>query len=138
MPILNYTTKIEATKTVGEIQSLLAKHGAQKIMLMFDEHGEPESMIFEIPTAFGLRAVKLPAKWKAVLDVLKEQKIKCDDAQAKRVAWRIVKNWVEAQMAILETEMVSVDEVFLPYMIDNAGHTLYEGYLNGGIALLNN
>ena len=33
MPIKNYTTKIEASKTVGEIQQMLAQHGAKQIML---------------------------------------------------------------------------------------------------------
>lgn len=37
--------------------------------------------------------------------------------QAQRVAWRILKTWVQAQMAIIETGMVSAEEVFLPYIM---------------------
>ena len=45
--------------------------------------------------------------------------------QAERTAWRIVKEWVVAQMALIETEMVDMEEVFLPYML--AGdRTLYD------------
>ena len=37
--------------------------------------------------------------------------------QAIRTSWRTLKDWVEAQMALLETGMVTMDEIFLPYML---------------------
>ena len=48
------------------------------------------------------------------------------EAQAKRVAWRIVKDWVEAQMALLDTTMMSLDQIFLPYMLLTPEQTVYE------------
>lgn len=51
------------------------------------------------------------------------------------VAWRIVKDWVEAQMAILESEQVQMDEVFLPYMVNNRGQTIFEVYQSGQLLL---
>lgn len=36
MSILNYTTKVDVYKTIGEIQSVLVKHGARKIMQDYD------------------------------------------------------------------------------------------------------
>ena len=33
MPIKNYTTKVPAVQTVGEIQGILAAHGARKVMM---------------------------------------------------------------------------------------------------------
>jgi len=47
-------------------------------------------------------------------------------AQAVRVAWRILKDWVAAQMAILETEMVKLEQIFLPYVETPDGRTVYE------------
>jgi hypothetical protein len=47
-------------------------------------------------------------------------------AQAVRTAWRIVKDWVEAQMALVETQMVTTQQVFLPYAIMKDGRTLTE------------
>jgi hypothetical protein len=47
-------------------------------------------------------------------------------AQASRVAWRIIKDWVDAQLAIIETEMVTLEQVFLPYMQVKDNKTLYE------------
>ena len=37
MPILNYTTTIAALKTAGEVQAMLAKHGAEAIDVDTDE-----------------------------------------------------------------------------------------------------
>jgi hypothetical protein len=46
--------------------------------------------------------------------------------QALRVSWRILKDWVEAQIAIVETKMVQIEQVFLPYAIMPDGRMLYE------------
>ena len=45
--------------------------------------------------------------------------------QAYRTAWRIIKDWVDAQMALLETEMVDFEEVFMPYILSGR-ETLYQ------------
>lgn len=71
----------------------------------------------------------------AVMAVLHKQKVKCDREQAERVAWRIVKDWVEAQMAILESEMVHMDEIFLPYMVNNSGQTFFQAYRSNQLLL---
>lgn len=140
MPLLNYTTKVDVYTTLGAIQGQLVKHGARKIMQDYDGEGNITALAFLIDTPAGPRGVRLPANVDAVHSVLARQKVKCDRKQAERVAWRIVKDWVEAQMAILESEMVQMDEIFLPYMIDNTGKTLFEAYrdnqlaLNGGVS----
>jgi hypothetical protein len=46
------------------------------------------------------------------------------------VSWCIVKDWVEAQMAIVDTNMVQLEQVFLPYVIAPDGRTLYERIRN--------
>lgn len=128
MPILNYTTKVDVYTTIGAIQGQLVKHGARKIMQDYDDEGHIMALSFQIATPAGIRGIRLPANVDAVAEVLRRQKVKCDREQAERVAWRIVKDWVEAQMAILESEMVQIDEIFLPYMIDNTGQTVFEAY----------
>lgn len=45
---------------------------------------------------------------------------------ATRVAWRIIKDWIEAQLAIVEAGMVDMAEVFLPYQLVNETQTMYE------------
>lgn len=128
MPILNYTTKVDVYTTIGQIQGILVKHGARKIMQDYDDAGHIVALSFLVDTPTGLRGIRLPANTEAVQKVLAKQKVKCDQPQAERVAWRIVKDWVEAQMAILESEMVQLDQIFLPYMVNNNGQTVFEVY----------
>lgn len=135
MPILNYTTKVDVYTTIGAIQGALVKHGAKKIMQDYDDAGRIAAICFAIDTPGGIRGIKLPANAAAVQAVLQRQKVKCDYEQAERVAWRIIKDWVEAQMAILESQMVQMDEIFLPYMVDKQGQTLYAAYQTGRLML---
>lgn len=128
MPLLNYTTKVDVYTTLGAIQGMLVKHGAKKIMQDYDDAGKITALTFSIETPAGMRGIRLPANVDAVHKVLARQRVKCDREQAERVAWRIVKDWVEAQMAILESEMVQMDEIFLPYMVNNAGQTFFQAY----------
>jgi len=44
---------------------------------------------------------------KSILEIQKDPKVprsKCTDEQALRVSWRIIKDWVKAQMAIVECQ----------------------------------
>lgn len=130
MPLLNYTTKIDIFTTLGQIQGMLVKHGAKKILQEYDSTGHVEAVSFVIDTPIGMQAIRLPAKVDAVQKVLLKQKVKAERDQAERAAWRIIKDWVEAQMAILESEMVTLDEIFLPYMVNQAGETVYKLFID--------
>lgn len=133
MALLNYTTSIDATKTVSEIHKILASHGAKSIMTDYDNNGQIESLSFRVITPQGEAGIRLPINTEAVLTVLQRQsrlgrvpRRYVNKPQAVRVAWRILKDWVEAQMAILETEMVKMEQIFLPYIMGRDGRTLYE------------
>jgi hypothetical protein len=135
MALLNYTTKIEAVKTVNEIQSILAKHGARSILTEYDNDGLLKALSFIVVTPRGDAEIRLPTDPDAVLRVITKQnrlgkvpRTFVNKPQAVRVAWRIIKDWTEAQMAILETEMVKMEQIFLPYVVTNNGQTLFEAY----------
>ena len=129
MPIANYTTSIEALKTVGEIQGILVGHGARQILINYAADKTIESLSFIVETPHGELPFRLPVNANAVLKVLEEQGCPpryANYPQAVRVAWRITKDWIRAQMALLETEMVKIEQVFLPYMMASKDKTLYE------------
>lgn len=134
MPIKNYTTEIDAYRSIGEIQGVLASHGASKIVLDYNA-GEPVSVAFCIETPGGLRGFKLPANVDGVRGVFAQQKVKPKPGQAERTAWRNVRDWIFAQMALIEAGQVQLEEVFLPYLTDNSGRTLFEAYRSGLLAL---
>lgn len=138
MPIKNYSTSIDCSVTVGEIQSILAQHGAQRIMIEYQD-GIPENLMFEIQTKNDhLQAVRLPANVDKAWEVLKREKIQAKFQtyeHAQRVSWRILKDWLTAQLALLEIEMVTFDQIMLPYFCNREGKTLYEIYNQGNLMI---
>jgi len=55
------------------------------------------------------------------------RRLRGDMDHARRVGWRIIKDWTDSQMAILETQMVKIQEIFLPYAYDMQNQeTFYE------------
>lgn len=132
MAILNYTTTIDAFKTVSEIEYILMKHGAKSIMKNYD--GERiTALSFILDNGMTQIPIKMPVKADECLMVLRKEKknsprsnIKATPEQAERVAWRILKDWTEAQMALLDIEMVKAEEIFMPYIVDRSGKTLFE------------
>ena len=135
MAIKNYTSKVNVYESLGEIQAALAANGARRIMVEYDAKGQPTGVTFGIETPAGPRAFCLPANVEGVRAVMARQKVKDDNGQAERTAWRNVRDWVLAQAAIIEAGMVQIEEVFLPYMTDSSGRTLYQLYQGGILAL---
>lgn len=133
MAILNYTTTIDPFKTVSEIEYILIKHNARSIMKICDGQSIT-GLSFLIDTGIQQIPIKMPVKVDECLEVLKREKtngarnIKATREQAERVAWRILKDWVEAQMALLDIEMVSFEEIFMPYIELSNGVTLFERF----------
>lgn len=135
MAIKNYTSGVDVFTSLGEIQGALAGHGARQIMVGYDEKGRPTGVSFSIDTPAGRRGFVLPANIDGVLSVFKQQRLKDDRDQVERTGWRNLRDWVLAQMAIVEAGMATVDEVFLPYLTDGRGNTLYGLYSSGTLRL---
>ena len=48
-----------------------------------------------------------------------------------RVVWHDMRDWVTAQLALCETEIVNIPQVCLPFAMDAKGQTLYEKMVEG-------
>lgn len=133
MTLYMETTQISAEQTVGEIQRVLGRYGAKSIQVEYTG-GEVSGVAFIVEIEGQRVPFVLPCRWKAVhkmmLDRMKrvrESRVGEYEAQAKRVAWRQILRWVEAQLALVQTKMVRIEEVFLPYMvIGQGGRTLFQ------------
>lgn len=131
MPVLNYTTEVAAEKTAAEVQVILARGKARTVAVEYDGSGRPTAIGFEVATQYGPRTFLLPVNAEKVFALMCRQRVAPryrTTAQAERVAWRILKDWVEAQLAIVATEMVTLEQVMLPYMRTGDGSTVYERY----------
>ena len=134
MPLMKYTTSVDIEKTIGEIEKLLAKAGATHIFKQFHD-GVPVSVAFRLQLGKNNIAFKLPMREEKIVQVFKNAVSKrelpkrywSDYDQARRTGWRIIKDWLSAQIALLEIEMVKPTEIFLPYMYDERqDKTFYE------------
>jgi len=136
--ILNYTTKIKSEKTAAEIQAILGRSGAQAVMSEFVD-GEVSAISFRLEMSGQLLNFRLPINFDGVLSALKRDSVPrsyVNEEQAKRTAWRIIKDWIQAQMALVDANQADIVEVFLPYMQDNTGSTIYARIKTGGLAML--
>ena len=141
-PILNYTTSVPVSRTVAQIQAKLVEHGARAVMMEYDDRGRITALAFNVKMPNRELPIRLPIDTDSTLRVLQRQADNREipgryarEEHAYRVAWRIIKDWVEAQMSLLETEMVRMEEIFLPYVITPSGQTIYQVAAQKGFLL---
>lgn len=130
MALLNYTTTVAVPKTLAEITKRLVAVGARGIAQEYDG-GRLVGLEFAIKIGPEILSYRLPCRTAAVRDVLKRQRVAPRYLTAdhvERVAWRILGDWIAAQAAIIETEMVTLPQVMLPYMRTGDGLTVFERY----------
>ena len=129
MPIKNYTTKVPANRSIQEIQDALVKNGATGFLLEYEKGtGRIKALKFIIELDNRQLPFQLPVDWRAFQQALKKDRVTRwnDEDYCYRVAWRVIRDWIMAQMALFETQMVSVPQIFLPYAMNKNGETLFE------------
>ena len=57
------------------------------------------------------------------------------EEQAERVSWRVIKDWLEAQITLIRIGNAEVEQVMLPYMW-NGRESLYEKLKENNFAAL--
>jgi hypothetical protein len=128
---LNYTTEIEPEQTVAEIQRLLARAGAASVRVDY-QNGQPEAVLFMLVLGREHIPFRVPSRWEGVHSILRaddspEMRRKYrTEAHARRVAWRIVKDWLEAQIALVESGQATLPQLFLPHAVRSDGRTFFE------------
>ena len=138
--ILNFSTKISVFKTAAEIQKQLVKAGARGIYQEYDADQVLCGLSFQLKTDHGIINFKLPANIDGVYKHIQYEKRLAKRLrtreQAARIAWRIIKDWVEAQVAIIKAEIVKAEEVFFPYALDNQGQTIFKAFEAQGLKMI--
>lgn len=133
MALLNYTTEVPVSRTIAQIEAKLIEHRARAVMKEYGDDGRIKALAFMVKCPTGDLPIRLPIDVAATLRVLQRQADNREiparyakEEHAYRVAWRIIKDWIEAQMSLLETEMVKMEEIFLGYVITQGGQTIYQ------------
>lgn len=133
--IFKLKTTIPAQKSVSEIIAMLAGARAKSVGQEFDQAGNIEAVRFVMPIAGEDRLYTLPARTGCVYVKLKEMqgpRSRTSDAdllkQAYMIAWRQLRAWVEAQLALVDTGMAKPQEVFFAYAYYNGKQTFFEKF----------
>src|SRR3954468_12056712 len=121
--IKNYTTEISVERTVAEIQKILSENGASAIAIEYHD-GAIADIFFKVKRNGQELPFRMPAKVEGLYQALWGGREAWKYTrygtgwrqQAERIAWRICKTWLEAQITLINLEPAKLEEVFLPYL----------------------
>lgn len=139
MALKNYTTKVPAVRSMAEIQEMLQKAGAIGVLLEYDQGtGRIAGLSFQIILGNQKMGFRLPIQWREAQKVLDNEgnKRADDDDYCYRVAWRILRDWVDVQMALIAIKQVQLEQIFLPFAIQKNGKTIFENLISSPHLLL--
>lgn len=129
----NYTSTVPADRSIAYIEKTLAQHGASMIVKLYDDDGEVTAIAFEVECQGKKLAFRLPSQIEACAKTLeanlprraRPETVRRVGEQAARTAWKILADWVDAQMAMIDLAQVEMLEVFLPYTYDHLKQQTY-------------
>jgi hypothetical protein len=131
---LFHRTEVEAKKTAGECMTLLAEHGAELVAIAWEAR-QPAGLKFTIGTAWGVLSYDMPVRLgeteRRLAKAHRERKITAKftgTEQARRVAWRVLKRWLEVQVEFIELGQAELAEVMLPWMSTGDGQTVWTAF----------
>lgn len=140
MNIKNYTSTVDASKSMAKIIDLLVEIGATDISQKFEN-----KMCIGITflytdvrlnqtLAFNLKANVdecFKILWKEIRRPQPDSKQRTMQ-QANRTAWKIICDWVEIQCSMILLKQAEPLQMFLPYVFDvKSQETLYDKVVNG-------
>lgn len=141
----NYTSNVAPARSIQLIESLLVKAGAKNIMKTYESCNVVAiSFVIMEPVNCRSLAIKLPANVQGVEKYLRAQRSRSITQaqarmireQAERTAWKLILDWVEIQISMIELKQAELLQVFLPYVCDVEGRSLYETMRESNFAAL--
>jgi len=143
MPLPNYSTTVDHQKTAEEIRKLLRGRVSRTVMDE-DNSGNVTAIQFIINTEHGTFPFKLPVNVEACYQTLCLQRQNGEISgqittdKARKVAWRILKDWIRAQLGLIDTGMAATEEVFLPYLMLDKDTTMFQALKDNKLPLMLN
>ena len=123
--IKNYTSSVPAVTSINRIESLLVEVGATDINKKYED-GKLKAISFMMLVEGRPIPFKLPARIHAVFDVLWSQYKRPQPgtkervrAQAERTAWKILHEWTQIQISLIQLKQADFMELFLPHVYDH-------------------
>ncbi len=128
----NYTSDVPVSRTISRIEEIIARAKANDITKAYD-NGRLVALCFGIYLPNGkLVTIRLPANTDAVYEALMKKIHKPQTGtaarvreQAERTAWKLMQDWIEVQLSLVEMQQAELAQVFLPYLWDGR-QTLFQ------------
>lgn len=140
----NYTSEVPVERTINRIEQILMNIGAANILKDY-ENGKLVSIKFAViePTTNKKIVIIIPANVAAVQRVFEsevirrptKQRLQRIEDQAARTAWKLMQEWLEIQLSLIEMNQVEILQVFLPYIFDGR-QSFYAALKSNGFKLL--
>ena len=132
MGIKNYTSQQPVMRTIALIEVKLAVSGATQILKEYTPDGKVDSIAFiKRMNGFDM-PFKLPAKISECEKILRSRirkprkdTMKRISQQAERTAWKLIFDWVDVQMTMIELNQAEFMQVFMPYLYDHSTKQTY-------------
>jgi hypothetical protein len=129
----DYTTIISADQSILEIERMLVSCGASHIMKEYSGDGKILLISFRLN---GI-AFKIPSNWSGVYNKLYGMMKRCSardamanrEAQAYRVAWRIVRDYIFAQLSMVMSEQAIPEQLMFGYAY-NGKSTIFQVWID--------
>lgn len=159
MFLKNYTSEVPVSQTIHRIEQVLIKCGVKGITKEYGPTGEVCAVIFhyQLPDQ-PMMTIRLPADKEAALQAMwmdyadghplskdgnsviaypnsKKKKREDFHAQAERTAWKLVQDWVEVQLSMIQMQQAEFLQVFMPYAWDGK-QTFYQRIKDSGYRAL--
>jgi len=135
MNLKNYTSSVPVDRSVMLIEHELVRAGATHIAKTYGKEKTLEGIIFQIMGPNGVPLTfQLPSKWDKVLELMTREIRRPRPGteqrtidQAQRTAWKILYDWVQIQISMIEIGKADAIEMFLPYLYDvTTDQTFYQ------------
>lgn len=145
MNIKNYTSTVEASKSMARIEELLVEIGATNVskqykdkvctgitFLLYDQQ-LLQTLAFHLKAQVEECFTVLWKEVKRPQSNTKEMLMK----QANRTAWKILSDWTEIQCSMILLKQAKPLQMFLPFIYDmKSGETLFDKVSTGKTKLL--
>lgn len=159
MFLKNYTSDVPVSQTIYRIEQVLIKCGVSGITKEYGPQAEVSAIKFHIKVDPNMPeiTIRLPADRDAAqkalwLDYVDGDKLTADGSalqwnarkkktkadfkdQGERTAWKLVQDWIEVQMSMIQMKQADTLQVFLPYVWDGK-QTVYQKIKDAGYRAL--
>lgn len=145
MNIKNYSSTIDASRSMAKIEELLVDIGATNINKQYEnkictgitfllyDHQLQQTLPFHLKAQVEECFLIL---WKDVKRPRPETREQLKK-QASRTAWKILNDWTEVQCSMILLGQAKPLQMFLPFMYDmKSNETLFDKVSNGKVKLL--